>query len=107
MGQPSRLHTRNTLANLKYYRKLISLRKQTPCLTNGSYKSIYKKRGIYVYQRSYESQTYQIAVNMTSKFKRLKLKTKGDIIMSNYAKESFSRLKPYEAIIMEIKNEKS
>ena len=97
---------KNPESILSYYKRLIKIRKNSAALTLGDYKTIYSKRGLFAYERSYRDETYFILVNMTKRYKRYKHIPSGDIILANYPPMDLKHLRPYEALIIEVKHEK-
>ncbi len=98
------INVKNNLNNedsiLKYYQKIIELRKAYPVIVYGDYQDIdYKNRKIYAYSRTLDNQKIYVLCNFTDKMLKIKeypfLEEK--ILLSNYPESTKSILKPYEA----------
>ena len=88
---------------LHFYKKLIQLRKNNDTLIKGSFKPLYMKKDIFIYQREFKNSTYVIVSNMSKRYQKMPLVIHGKIISSNVNRNDFSDriLKPYESIIIE------
>lgn len=86
-----------------YYHQLINLRRNNDVLIKGSFKPIYTKKNLFIYERAYEEKTYIIIANMSSKKTVLKSFFRGKILLSNTNRNvSIDRvILPYEAMIIE------
>lgn len=87
---------------LSYYKRLIKLRKQYPVLIEGDFKPIYEKRGLFVYTRELKDQKIMVILNMTAKYKRYPYDLNAEILLRNYPPIDMKRLRPYEALILEV-----
>lgn len=95
-----------------YYKKLIALRKELPVIIYGKFKEYYKENGnVYCYERELEGQKLLVILNFFKdevEFnipKELEGKNR-KVLISNYKNTSLNNkfiLKPYEAIVFEIK----
>ena len=87
---------------LRYYKTLIGLRKSSKTLTSGSFKPLYMKHGVFIYQRYDDKKTYCIVLNMTKRPRRVPVKFKGSVLLSNYGVTQLSshRLMPFEALVI-------
>lgn len=93
---------------LKYYKKLIRLRKKYPEIVYGDYEEIDPKNNeLYIYKRTYDGKTLIVVCNFTSntvKYPLQKIAEKLNnpkILISNYSRTKISEenyLLPYEAI---------
>lgn len=96
----------NPNSPLNYFRKLIKLRKQNPVLVYGKYTLIDKENpNVFAYTRELNGKKWLIALNFTDKESMFDANTKNaKLILGNYPKSSTnSVLKPYEAVILELK----
>lgn len=97
-----------------FYRRLISLRRQSPALLDGSYASVGNDPHLFVYRRQSPRQTMLIALNMSAESRSLQLdkealgEAKGlRVVLSNRASSERTvvkgslRLMPFEAVIVE------
>jgi len=92
------------------YKQLIQLRKDNPLVVWGDYELLlHDHPSVYAYKRSYKGKTWLVVANVSEKMERLVTNVTnsvGDVIVSNYNKESFDPkeavLQPYEAIVVEL-----
>jgi glycosidase len=100
---------------LSFYGRVIHVRRTSPALRDGSYRSIGNSDKVFAYQRSTSKQTMIVALNMSSEEQKLELgedlvgKDRGlQVLISNVGlgqRVVAARtvpLKPYEAVIMEL-----
>ncbi|HQY91704.1 alpha-glucosidase [Caldilinea sp.] len=78
-----------------YYRQMIALRKRIPALIYGEFIAQEAPTTLYVYQRLYQDQRYQIVLNLSEE--RVAYPCVGDLLIGNYAATDQNRLQPYEA----------
>ncbi|HRA67132.1 MAG TPA: DUF3459 domain-containing protein, partial [Caldilinea sp.] len=78
-----------------YYRQMIALRKRIPALIYGEFIAQEAPTTLYVYQRLYQDQRYQIVLNLSEQ--RVAYPCVGDLLIGNYAATDQNRLQPYEA----------
>lgn len=84
---------------LTYYRKLIAVRNASETLKHGNFKELYRKGGVYAYERSVENETLRVVINLTGKVKTTPITGKN--LISNYNKENTeNKLLPYEAAVI-------
>jgi oligo-1,6-glucosidase len=95
---------------LNYFRKLVQLRKKEPTLVYGKYTLLDKENpNVYAYTRELNGKKILILLNFTDKNSSYKIgisTAKSKIILDNYTgtkKLKNNILRPYEAIIMELK----
>ncbi len=93
---------------LNYFRKLVKLRKTNPVLVYGKYTLLDKENpAIFAYLRELDGKKMLVALNFSEKEAVLKsdlnLKT-SKLVLGNYIKPSKTNtLKPYEAVVLEVK----
>ena len=82
-------------------KKLIMLRKSHESLTYGSFKEVYHKKGLFIYERITNEESLCIVINLTPKYHRIPLFIEGSLLWSNY-EENDKKLpiRPYEAMII-------
>jgi oligo-1,6-glucosidase len=78
-----------------YYRRLIELRKQTPALSYGEFIPQESPAQLYVYQRVYADQRYQVVLNLSDE--TVEYACEGQRLIGNYPATEAQRLRPYEA----------
>lgn len=93
---------------LNYFRKAIQLRKQNKVLVYGKYELVDKDNSnVFAYTRELEGKKLLIVLNFTKEktsFKTTADLTKAKVLLSNYLVASRNKeLKPYEAIVFEVK----
>ncbi|MBP6182758.1 MAG: alpha-glucosidase [Flavobacterium sp.] len=95
---------------LNYFRKLVQLRKKEPTLVYGKYTLLDKENpNVYAYTRELNGKKILVLLNFTDKNSSYKIgisTTKSKIILDNYTETKKLKnniLRPYEAIIMELK----
>jgi glycosidase len=90
---------------LHLYRKLIGLRRETAALHSGRYAPLWSRKDILIYERSTDSETFAIALNLTHEARRFD-HADGGIVLSTYMDSSPSRcpryLRPDEGIIIRL-----
>lgn len=94
-----------------HYQKLIRLRKEEPILIYGDYKLLLPDdQTIYAYTRTWKDKTWLVVCNFYDKLVEFSYPSFGKVILSNYDNEekvddlNHITLRPYEAIIYDIKN---
>lgn len=89
---------------LNYYRQMIQIRKISSIsddLINGNYSPIStNKPTVIAYQRG---ETAQVYINLSSQNVAIDI-PEGKIMLNNYSAVSFQELKPYQSILIEVKN---
>lgn len=90
---------------LSYYKRLIKLRQLHPALIEGEFIPIYAKRGLFAYHRKSKNEQILIIVNMTAKYKKFNYDKTGEILLRNYPPIDMNRLRPYEALIIEVNHD--
>jgi alpha-glucosidase len=92
---------------LHLYRKLIGLRRETAALHSGRYAPIRSRNDILIYERSTDSETFAIALNLAHEARRFD-HADGEIVLSTYmdSSQAPSRpsryLRPDEGIIIRL-----
>lgn len=120
---PPSARTRNVAAQandtaslLNFYRQMIRLRRQSPALLDGDYRSVGTDPHVYAYLRRVEGQTMLVALNMSNESRTLPLDdaavgkaAKLRLRLSNAARSqaekldgSELRLAPFEAVVLEL-----
>jgi oligo-1,6-glucosidase len=92
---------------LKYFRKMIKLRKENAALVYGKYSLLDKDNpDVYAYTRELDGKKFLVLLNFTSKNTAVKTGidlNKTTILINNYAATAVSEtLKPYEASLIEL-----
>lgn len=91
-------------STLNFYRKMIEIRKNPMFkndLINGDFKAIKSSsKDVISYQRGNNIQNY---INLSSKTVNITL-PKGNVLLNNYSKFDSNKLQPYQAILIEVKN---
>ncbi|MCL2880082.1 MAG: alpha-glucosidase, partial [Treponema sp.] len=89
---------------LNFYKTVIALRKNTPCLVYGEFLPLYSDTRLMIYQRKLNAETYTIALNFSSKKVRLPKKAVGflggKIVISNTGRTTLTDdLAPWEGMV--------
>lgn len=69
---------------LSFYRQLIALRRNTPALTLGAYRSFETDEGVYAYERAHEGKRVVVALNFTSVGQTVTLSGQGRVLFSTH-----------------------
>ena len=91
-----------------YYKKLIRFRKEEPILIYGTFELLCPEdEHVFAYTREWKGKKWLVAGNFYEKPARFDYPGKGRVLLSNYERESETRLeqmklRPYEAAIYEI-----
>lgn len=95
-----------------YYKNLINIRKQNPCLIYGQYIPFLKEHdSVFVYQRNYEEEKFLIVINFFGPPVDIKLPKNisfkdYELIISNYDENKYEdnilSLKPYESLVLKL-----
>jgi oligo-1,6-glucosidase len=93
---------------LNYFRKMVNLRKSNPALIYGKYTLVDKDNpNIYAYTRELDGKKLLILLNFSNKTATVNLDydiVNAKVLIGNYTDISLDKnLKPYEAIILELK----
>ncbi len=84
---------------LWFYRRLIAFRNESDVLKRGSFKELYRKNGVYAYERQLNGEVLQVVINLTAKAKKSPLS--GEALFSSYDGEAVEgELAPFEAAII-------
>lgn len=95
---------KNEGSMLRFYQKVIVLRKEHEVIYYGDVEFINKKeKNLFTYYRRDEKETLLIEANLSSESVKRKKIPEGKSLLSNYQGQSSSFLRPYEAIIWKIK----
>ena len=87
---------------LNFYRKVIKLRKELPCVKDGIYKEYDKNnKALYTYSRTAENQKLLVVCSFSEKQQQWKVPagfdlSSAEMILNNYEKSGSLTLKPYE-----------
>ena len=89
---------------LAFWKKMISLRKTHPVLIDGSFRSVYEGRSVYVFARELGGKTLLSVCNMTGKIAKLPnvVDENGKLLACNYGDGNTDTLKPFEFRLLEI-----
>lgn len=90
-----------------HYQDLIRLRKDHKAIAYGSYKSLYFDDKVYIFERAYEDEKLIVLINVSEENHELDDPIKetiknGKIISNNYKDFDFSKLAPYQAVVVSI-----
>ncbi len=69
---------------LSFYHTLLGLRRYTPALHSGSYRSVESPEGTFVYVREHEGKQYLIALNFWNVGRTVTLPARGQVILSTH-----------------------
>lgn len=85
-----------------HYHRLIEIRKESDALTNGSFKPLYTKRNLFIFERSTKKETMITICNMSKKAAKLPFEIQGEVVLSNVGRTDLkdTQLKPYESILI-------
>lgn len=85
-----------------HYRKLIALRKDNQILIKGSFKPLYMKKNVFIFQRKLGKKSYITISNMGVKTRKIPLEFKGKLVLSNYERTNLKAkvLQPFESILI-------
>ena len=88
---------------LSFYKSLIQLKKNNDVLLKGSFKPLYMKKDIFIYQRELKDKAFIIVSNMSKRYQKIPIILDGKIRLSNVNRNDLNDhiLKPYESIIIE------
>lgn len=87
---------------LRFYRKMIALRKENEALIYGSFTQLKTDRNIFAYERELDGKKYMVIMNLTDRERNYPFTVDQKMISSNY--DSYSnRLRPFEANIFEVR----
>lgn len=94
---------KNTDSILKHYQALIRLRRTHEVLIDGSFKPLYMKRNVFIFERTHGEKTLITVSNMSKGFKKLPKNINGSIVLSNMHRTTLNqrRLSPYESILID------
>ncbi len=83
---------------LSFYRQLITYRKTSKALIDGSFEPLYAKKNIFMFRRVYQDESLVTIVSFQKKDVKIPLHIQGSIVLSNY-KDAYQPkcLRPYEA----------
>jgi glycosidase len=89
---------------LAFWKQMIALRKTHPVLIDGSFRSVYEGRAVYVFARELEGKTLLSVCNLTGKNAKLPKVVNKDskLIACNYQNPDQDTLKPFEFRLLEI-----
>jgi oligo-1,6-glucosidase len=83
-----------------YYRNMIALRKQTPALVYGEFVAREAPQELFVYQRIYQNEAYQVVLNLSES--QVNYAPQGRLLIGNYENGDGTTLQPYEARVYEL-----
>lgn len=95
-------------STLNYFRKLVKLRKNNPVLIYGKYTLLDKENpNVFAYTRELDNKKLLILLNFSEKNTKVTIDinlANAKVLLGNYTKSSSDgNLKPYEAVILELK----
>lgn len=84
---------------LNYYRRLIAIRNESAVLKRGSFKELYRKRGVYAFRREHEGESLITVINLSGEERRTPYM--GECVISTEGKIMLEgAMKPFEAAII-------
>lgn len=84
---------------LSFYKRLIAYRNESEVLKLGSFRELYRRGGVYAFERVLSGETLKVVINLTAKTKKSPLS--GQTVISNYERDRIDgALLPYEAAII-------
>lgn len=94
---------KNTDSILRHYQQLISLRQNHDVLIDGSFKPLYMKHNVFIFERKLNETSWITVSNLSGNKKRIPKNIKGSILLSNMHRTSLSNpvLMPYESILID------
>ena len=100
------VETENAVPNgvLAFWKQMIALRKTHPVLIDGTFRSVYEGRSVYVFARELDGKTLLSVCNMTGKTAKLPtvVGKGGKLLACNYEDVEANLLKPFEFRLLEI-----
>jgi glycosidase len=89
---------------LAFWKQMIALRKTHPALIDGTFRSVYEGRAVYVFARELDGKTLLSVCNMTGKSQKLPsvVDKSAKLIACNYQERNIDTLKPFEFRLLEI-----
>lgn len=90
-----------------YYKRLIELRHNMEIVVYGSFEMIMKENEqIFAYKRSLDGQTLYVFCNFTEENVICnEIPKNGNVLISNYTERHSEKLRPYEAVVYEVREE--
>jgi len=82
---------------LNYYRNLIDFRSKNDILKKGSFKAVKITKNLFVYEREYMDKKLTVMLNFSDR--NIKIKSAGNVVMTNYDDAPEGELRAYEVII--------
>lgn len=93
----SQINDPNSILN--YYKKLIGLRKEVECITDGKFSLLLRDDpNVFAYTRENKDTKLTIIANYTDKELDMPIKPDGNLLISNY-NDVTNKLRPYEALV--------
>jgi glycosidase len=94
---------KNTDSILRHYQELIRLRRTHEVLIDGSFKPLYMKHNVFIFERNLGEKTLITVSNMSKKIRKLPKSIQGSILLSNMHRTTLSNasLMPYESILID------
>jgi oligo-1,6-glucosidase len=84
---------------LKYYKKMINVRKENKPLVEGTISFIKTPKGVLGFERTYQDKKLLVVINLTNKVKKMALH-RSQILINNYETVLKHKLMPYQALII-------
>jgi len=94
--------TSNSGGIYSFYKKMIAFRKSSDVLLCGSFREIYAKGSVYIFEREYEGKKLAAVYNFSKNKKRIPVKLTGNTVLSNYTDSASKKLRPYEYRLIEL-----
>lgn len=97
---------KNTDSILRHYQTLIRLRQTNEVLIEGSFKPLYMKHNLFIFERSHNGKSLITVSNMSKRKAKLPKHMTGSILLSNMHRTSLNNpiLYPYESILIDKEN---
>lgn len=81
---------------IQFFKNMNSLRKSSETLLRGTFKEVLATSSVYGFEREYEGEKILCLCNFSTKNRKIRLDTAGELMASNYKGESSKILRPYE-----------
>jgi oligo-1,6-glucosidase len=84
-------------------KELIKLRKAYPVLSYGSFKTVYQRHGLFMFERNLENITLRMLINLSQKQMKKPFDMIGHVLWSNQPwSQDDLLIKPYQAVIFDV-----
>lgn len=95
----AQLQDKNSIHN--YYKKLIALRKEVDCITDGDFTLLLREDpNLMAYSRKNTDTELLLVANFSNATQKNPLDMQGEVLIANYEAGNLGELRPYEVIVM-------